>query len=183
MLIFYLSMIDDEADHATFEQIYYTMRDEMFRIANELLKNQADAEDAVQEALIGLAIYIKHVPKERGAMRAYCLASARNAAIRYHNKNAHWRQHLHIDSLKLSAENDVFEYIVKLDDKRALKQMMNKIPLANREVLMLRYVSDMPPRKIAKLLHRKPDTVRKQLLRGRKMLIACHMEVVSNEQK
>lgn len=183
MLMFYLSMIDDEADHATFEQIYHTMRDEMFRIANELLKNRADAEDAVQEALIGLAIYIKHVPKERVAMRAYCLATARNAAILYHKKNAHWRQHLHIDSLKLSADNDVFEDIVKLDDKRALKQMMNKIPLANREVLMLRYVSDMPPRKIAKLLHRKPDTVRKQLFRGRKMLIACYMEVESNEQE
>lgn len=183
MLMFYLSMIDDEADHATFEQIYYTMRDEMLRIANELLKNQADAEDAVQEALIGLAIYIKHVPKERGAMRAYCLASARNAAIRYHKKNAHWHHLLHIDSLKLSADNDVFSSIVKLEDKRTLKRIIDKIPLIYREVLMLRYVSDMPPRKIAKLLHRKPDTVRMQLVRGRKMLIACYMEVVSNEQE
>ena len=46
-------MIEDEADHATFEQIYYSMKDQMLRIANELLKNHADAEDAVQEALIG----------------------------------------------------------------------------------------------------------------------------------
>lgn len=182
MLMLYLALIEDEADHATFEQIYYTMRDEMLRIANELLKNHADAEDAVQEAFIGLAIYIKHVPKEHVAMRAYCLASARNAAIQYNKKNSHWQQILHIDSLKLSADDDVFEHIVRLEDSHALKKMLVNIPLVNREVLLLRYVSDMPPRKIAKLLHRKPETVRKQLLRGRQMLVACYTEVTSNEQ-
>lgn len=183
MLMLYLSLIEDEADHATFEQIYYTMKDEMLRIANDLLQNYADAEDAVQEAFIGLAIYVKCIPKEHVAMRAYCLASARNAAIQYHKKNGHWQQLLQIDSLKLSADDDVFECVVKMEDYHALKRLLANIPLANREVLMLRYVSEMPPRRIAKLLHRKPETVRKQLLRGRQMLIACYTEVVSNEQE
>ena len=177
----YLSMIEDEADHATFEQIYYTMKDEMLRIANELLKNHADAEDAVQEAFIGLAISIKYVPKEPTPMRAYCLTAARNAAIRYYKKNTHWREFLHIDSVKVSADNDVFDHIAKIEDQQFFENILIQIPLNIKEVLMLRYVSDMPPRRIANLLHRKPATIRKQLQRGKQMLVACYTEAVAHE--
>ena len=183
MLMLYLSMIEDEADHATFEQIYYSMKDQMLRIANELLKNHADAEDAVQETLIGLAISIKYIPKEPILMRAYCLAAARNAAIRYYKKNAHWREFLHIDSVKISVDNDALNSIVEMEDRLFLESILAQIPLNIKEVLMLRYVSDMPPRRIASLLHRKPATIRMQLHRGKQMLVACYTEAVAHEQK
>lgn len=176
MLMLYLAMIEEECDQATFEIIYNKHHGEMLRTAYDILRNKHDAEDAVQNALIGLATSIKSVPTTPDAMRAYSLVAARNAALKYKQKNAAWMRIESIDSVKISADTNVFDQIVVMEEYETLLKLMSELPLPIKEAMMLRYVADIPPKEIAKILGRKHDTVRKQLLRGKHMLIERYQE-------
>ena len=54
MIAIYLSLID-ENDMSRFEKIYYKYKNLLFYIANGILPDITDAEDAVQEAFIRIA--------------------------------------------------------------------------------------------------------------------------------
>lgn len=176
MLAFYLALIDDKADYTTFEHIFQKYKNEMIRVAYDIVKNQWDAEDATQNALIGLAVSIKLVPSSAKEMRAYCLAAARNAALRYQKKKSVWDHIVNIDTVRFPNEDSVFEKIVAEEEYQSVLALLVQLPLALREAMMLRYVTDIPPREIARILNRKPDTVRKQLLRGKQLLATYFLE-------
>ena len=52
MLTFYLSLIETEEDKSKFENIYETYRKVMFYTANQILKDEYLAEDAVHSAFL-----------------------------------------------------------------------------------------------------------------------------------
>ena len=62
MLFLYMTMIEEQADQIRFEQIYHGYRKQMLAVANRVLRNPEDAEDAVQNALLGIARNIKSIP-------------------------------------------------------------------------------------------------------------------------
>ena len=49
MLMFYLTMLDDEADRLVFGQIYLNCAKDMYKRAYRILHKKEDAEDAVQD--------------------------------------------------------------------------------------------------------------------------------------
>lgn len=64
MLLLYTAMIDDECDRLRFEDIYYNYRKQMLYVAQGVLHDAHEAEDAVQVALLGIARQIRSVPAE-----------------------------------------------------------------------------------------------------------------------
>ena len=78
MLMIYASAIDDAAELRKFEKIFYAYRDQMFFVANKILNDEHEAEDAVQNAFMGIAQNIKSLPEGSGAsLRSRAAASAR----------------------------------------------------------------------------------------------------------
>ena len=55
MLLFYTAMIDDKPDQLRFERVYHSYRRQMLVVAERVLHDREEAEDAVQNALLGLA--------------------------------------------------------------------------------------------------------------------------------
>ena len=67
----YLQIIENPGDRIKFEQLYRKYRNLMFYIANKILQNQQDAEDAVHNAFLSVAKNISKIsdiecPKTRG---------------------------------------------------------------------------------------------------------------------
>ena len=60
MLIYYLQMLDTPEEKMRFEQIYLKYRGLMYRVADSILHNRQDAEDAVHNAFLRI---IKHFKK------------------------------------------------------------------------------------------------------------------------
>ena len=60
MLIYYLALIDDEPSRSLFEQIYLSHRQTMVYTANQILHDQALAEDATHDAFLRI---INHLEK------------------------------------------------------------------------------------------------------------------------
>ena len=54
-MIIYLQMIDAPEDKHKFEILYTEYRGLMFYIANQILNNKQDAEDAVHTAFVSIA--------------------------------------------------------------------------------------------------------------------------------
>ena len=52
MLNFYLLLLDTAEEKVKFEELYYTYRQDMFKTAKAILKNDFDSEDAVHEAFL-----------------------------------------------------------------------------------------------------------------------------------
>lgn len=72
-MIVYMQMIDAAEDKSKFAYLYRSYRGLMFYVANRILRNERDAEDAVQEAFIAVAkniskISLENANKTRGLM-------------------------------------------------------------------------------------------------------------------
>ena len=177
MLFFYLTLIETEEARLTFQYIYDHYGGAMFAIAYTILKDKYDAEDAVQDAFLGIAVSINSVPVgSREMQQAYVLAAARNAAVKMAMRKKKREAALVPEYLQPTSTEDVFETICRSEDYAMLRRLVSSLPEKYREVLMLRYVHGLKPRYIAALLHRKVTTVQQQLSRGKNMLVALYEE-------
>lgn len=60
-MLLYLQMIESDLDKRKSEQIYLQYRGLMFYVADRILKNQQDAEDAVHQTFVKIAENIKKI--------------------------------------------------------------------------------------------------------------------------
>ena len=78
----YLSIVETAEEQSLFERIYYAYRKQMFFVAKGILNDENLAEDALQEAFLGIAKQInlfRDMPENK--IKAYVLTAAKNAAI------------------------------------------------------------------------------------------------------
>lgn len=61
MLSVYLAMIDNPNDKEKFAQIHHTYKDQMFRVAMNILHNSALAEEAVQDSFLKISKIISDI--------------------------------------------------------------------------------------------------------------------------
>lgn len=72
-MLVYMQMIEVPKDRDKFAYLYSTYKGLMFHVANQILRNEQDAEDAVQEAFFAVAkniskISFENLNKTRGLM-------------------------------------------------------------------------------------------------------------------
>ena len=176
VLVFALALIETEADQSRFTHIYDTYCKQMLFAAQRVLRDPYLAEDAVQEALIGIAKRIRSIPEDPRVERAYVLTAARNAALSLLPEVKKRDATLDIDEMDAS-EDMLFEQIVRLQDYTLLRRAMAQLPQHYREVLMLVYVQEQSVRDTARLLCRPQGTIRQQLRRGKHALLElCRKE-------
>ena len=173
MLMMYLSMVETPEEQSLFEQIYYTYRKQMFFVANGILGDKNLAEDALQEAFLGIAKQItlfRDMPEQN--KKAYVLTAAKNAAINICKQEQRIKQHhTGLDEAPIGLYSDqVLEEQIFQEINEVLFSAISKLPTFQRDILMLRYSNDMSCAQIAIALGKKPSTVRKELSRARKAL-------------
>lgn len=178
MLLFYTALIDDEGERLQFEQIYYGYRKQMLYVAQGILHDPMEAEDAVQTALLGIARQIRNLPiQDPRALRAYVLTAAKNAALNLLPRKQQQNELLDLSELNMADGTDLFEQVAASENYELLHRAIRKIPNVYRDVLMLKYVQGMTMKEIASLLGRKTSTVHQQITRGKKLLVAqCREE-------
>ncbi|MBR4309087.1 MAG: sigma-70 family RNA polymerase sigma factor [Oscillospiraceae bacterium] len=147
-----------------FDELFTAYHRQMLFVARRILENAADAEDAVQNALLKLYRLRDSIPQDPRIRRAYVLTAAKHAALDLKEQE---KKTINIDELVLSAKEDVFEEITSSEDYDGLLQAINCLPDRYRDVLMLRYVQELTVEQIARLLGQNVWAVRKRLTRGK----------------
>lgn len=170
-MIAYAALIDDRADLLKFTELAETYQADMFRIAKSVLFDHQLAEDAVQNALYGIAVSFKSVPaNDERAARTYLLSCAKYAALRIKKSQQTDTVEL-TEIIDISPEdNPTFDAIRQSDDYERLLRAIEQLDEIYQDVLLHFYVYEQSIKEIAKLFDRKPSTVRQQLTRGRRLL-------------
>lgn len=144
-MLIYLLVIDDPEDRIRFEEIVKTYKGLMFTVARDILKQDQDAEDAVQEALWNIARNYKTVRnKPEPVVRSYVVIAAENHAKNLYKKKKRLREQDEKAELRGKSYHGV-------TDNR-LAECIVELPLDYREVILLKYVHGYKLREIAGIL-------------------------------
>ncbi len=154
-------------DRARFEQQVLPHLDAAFNLARWLTRNDHDAEDVVQEALLRAYRFFDGL---RGAPRPWLLAIVRNACFSWlqANRPAELRA---IDGLEQESDAPGPEALAARDvDRRRLNEAIAALPVQFREVLVLRELEDLAYKDIARIAEIPIGTVMSRLSRARRQL-------------
>lgn len=181
MLVFYLSLIDDESQRIKFEEIYLAYRKQMILLANSLLHNDADAEDVVHDVFFRIAT--RHMKFIQGLsdpedVRNYLLKAAKNTALNELKRKS--RSNVSIESLsdgnfdatpELTDDSFIETLCAKAEYEKVLQALLS-MDEPYRDIMYYHFVMDISVPEAAKQLGRNPSTAKKQLVRGKKILLS-----------
>ena len=162
MISIYLSLLD-EGQKKKFEMIYYNFKDLMYYIAYEVVRNERDAEDAVQEAFVRILKNISKIEDIEGKeTKNFVAVITKREAMKIYNKKRNRSE---------SAGTEV-EYIRIADSApvNMVKMAIEKLPYKYSSLLTLKYVMGYSGKEISKIIGLSETNVRQQLLKARKML-------------
>lgn len=178
MLVFYLSLIDDEPSRRDFERIYCTYRKQMLLVARSILTNNADAEDVVHDVFVKIAS--KYMPTIKGIqneedLRNYLLKATKNTALnlcktqKKNNVSADDMIPFYSDTI---TDDQFLDLICTNLEYEKTIEAIKKLDVKYREVLYYHFVIGLSAHEVAKILGRKNGTVKMQLVRGKKILLS-----------
>jgi RNA polymerase sigma-70 factor (ECF subfamily) len=163
----------DTATRARFEATMLPWLDAAYNLARWLTRDDADAQDLVQEAMLRALRYFGSF--RGGDARVWLLAIVRNTFFSQHARQANDPLHDSVDedSLALTDERPSPETLALLAvDVGSLQDALRRLPHAWREVLVLRELEECSYKEIAAVTGQKIGTVMSRLARARERLKA-----------
>lgn len=162
-MIIYLQMIENEEDKQRFTALYETYRGLMFYVANNLLHNTHDAEDAVHQAFITIAENFSKIDEiECPQTRAYIVLIVERKAIDILRK----RNRLSEVSINEAAHG----IEIPLPGDHGLADALAGLPAHSREILLLRYYNGYTTKELAAAFGVSYAAMKKQLTRAKNSL-------------
>ncbi len=167
-------LIGDVRDCARFEELYKMYYRQMYSAARQILRDEAEAEDAVQEALIGIARNMHTVGKIADARDVYyyMLRAAKNAAISLLRRKNVGPDLVDMEGTDALSDKDFWERLALQQDYEQLVQAISDLPEIYRDMLWRHYVLELTVPEIAAELQMKLPAAKQRLVRGRKLLFS-----------
>ncbi len=163
--------------HADFSALALTALDDVYRFARSLTRDEADAEDVVQETYLR-AFRSWHTFQVGTDVRRWLFTIARNVFLRSREKG---QREVTLDddgSEAVDAAQALDSWVVRgldpildrADLGPAIESALHELPVAYRDVVVLVDLQDQAYEDAAAVLGIPVGTVRSRLFRGRKLL-------------
>jgi RNA polymerase sigma-70 factor (ECF subfamily) len=161
-------------DEAAFEALMRRHNGKLFRVARAILRDDAEAEDALQDAYLDA---YRHIASFRGDANLTTWLTrivANQALMRLRRQKGskvvvsldEWHEAGMADEQSESPASAT----LRMEIRRLLEKKIDELPLAFRVVFVMREVDDMTAEDIAAALNIPAATVRTRLFRGRALL-------------
>lgn len=170
---------DGDADRTRrFREAALPHLDDAFTLARYLLRDGADAEDAVQECFLRA---LRHFDTYRGpAMKPWLLAILRNVCKAEFARRAAQPTPPERSEEEVAADEPLWQEpqaspeaeLMRRHDDETIRRMVASLPQPFRETIVLRDINDLSYRDIAEVLGVPVGTVMSRLARARAMLRA-----------
>jgi len=180
MLVIYLGMIDDESHRIKFEEIYTAYRMQMIHLAKTYFEHEADAEDVVHDVFVRIATkHMKFIQSLNNPddVRNYLLKATKNTALNALKRKE--RSHVSIEEITEGAlenypdltDDSFIDLITSRTEYEKVVQALLSMDEPYREIMYYHFVMDMSVPEAARFLDRNISTAKKQLVRGKKLLL------------
>lgn len=161
----------DNASCEIFEKMYVSYAKLLFYIANDILKDEMTAEDAVHDAFVRIA---KNIDKFKGfdevrQKRLACII-VRNLSIDIYRK----RQREFIEDAAIISDLfdlQTWDMTNQVDISGHIEEAIGTLSGVLRDTMYLYCFEEYKPGEIAELLNIPVETVRKRIQRARKLVI------------
>jgi RNA polymerase sigma-70 factor (ECF subfamily) len=164
---------------ARFERSVLPHLDAAYNLARWLTRNDHDAEDVVQEAFTRALRYFDAL--REGDSRAWLLAIVRNTGYTWLRKNRPADVVTLDDAGPISADAESAGHaaptewnpeviVLQTAQRKLVNQALEELPVAFREVLVMRELEDLSYKEIAQVAGVPIGTVMSRLARGRDLL-------------
>ena len=164
-------MAQREADLERFERVVLPHLDDAYTLARYLLRDEHDAQDVVQDAVLRALRYFDGY--RDGDARAWLLAIVRSCC-------STWQRRHRGDRLVVPFGDDVAERVsdsretdtlaIERSDRAMLERAVASLPTEFREVIVLREVEGLSYKEISDVIGVPIGTVMSRLARARKRL-------------
>ena len=153
-------------------ELYEQHEQMLYRVAFNILRNSADAEDAVQECFVRI---IKNLEKIRAVpcneLRFYLVIVVRNTALTLFNRKT---RHIELDideQYGLASGDTPEEEFLRSHTIGEIRGAVQQLSPSDCDVMWLSLFRGLSPGEIAELLGQKPATVRSRISRAKRRLI------------
>jgi len=141
--------------------------DAAHNLARWLTRNDADAQDVVQEAVLRAYRFFDAL---RGEPRPWLLSIVRNVSFSWLERNRPSDIAVLHDELVDEGASSPETLVARDIDRRMLNEAIAALPAPFREVLVLRELEDLPYKDIARIADIPIGTVMSRLARARRLL-------------
>jgi RNA polymerase sigma-70 factor (ECF subfamily) len=167
------------ADHAAFEVLMRRYNSRLFRIARAILKNDAEAEDALQESYLEAYLHIDAFRGDAELSTWLTRIVVNRALMKLRKEKRHGNvvaiggsqpengPAAEIADTKAESPRDA---AFRSEVRKMLERRIDELPLSFRAVFVMREVEDMTVQETAACLSIPEATVRSRLFRARALL-------------
>jgi RNA polymerase sigma-70 factor (ECF subfamily) len=153
-----------------FERLVLPHLDAAYNLARWITRNDHDAQDVVQEAVLRAYRFFDGL---RGEAKPWLLAIVRNSCLSWLQVNRPADLAAFDDRVvetQASDQDGPEEQAMRATDRRMLNEAIAALPCQFREVLVLRELEDLSYREIARIADIPIGTVMSRLARARRLL-------------
>ncbi len=170
LLTIYLSMLDTEQERKKMTDIYEEHKYALFNYAMTIIRNQDMAEDAVHNAFISI------IQKKEKYLNLDCMDFRRSAVIIVRNKCIDILRkqkpfaNKSIEELEIFLESEevpVDEQVIFESEYELIRKYMNSIDEISKQVLLMKYISNMSYKEIGEELGMTPKHVDTRIMRAK----------------
>lgn len=167
-MIMYLQMLETSEEKVRFEELVHTYKNLMFYVANQILNNEHDAEDAVQQAFFAILKNFEKISEIKcPKTRLFVVTIVERKAIDlYRSKQEKAAVPFEEEFINVPATSAV----EAAADKTDLARAMAMLPARYRELLFLKFDIGYSEREIAVMYSMTEANVKKTIQRAKKKL-------------
>lgn len=145
--------------------LYERFRLSIFRYLYYRLGDQQMAEDLTSEVFLRMIRSLPGLNPKSVSFQAWLFRIARNLAIDHYRKMS-IRDHVQLDEDVISRDEDIDTSLDKNLTSERLRRALSRLNPDQRDVIVLRFVADMPITQVAQALHKSEDSVKGLQRRG-----------------
>ncbi|HXT16894.1 MAG TPA: sigma-70 family RNA polymerase sigma factor [Gemmatimonadaceae bacterium] len=157
-----------QLDVQRFDRVVLPHLDDAYTLARYLLRDEHDAQDVVQEAVLRALRYIDGYAG--GDSRAWLLSIVRNCAADWHRR--HRNAAPDVDLATIAGDSETDALAIGRSERRRIARAVEALPVEFREVIVLREIQELSYKEISEVVGVPIGTVMSRLARARKRLAA-----------
>lgn len=179
IFVFLTSMDNKNHEQRLFEKLYLSYRSVMYSVAFSILQDASDAEDAVHDTFLSIAV--RQMPllsriEDESDRQSYILKATRNTALNMLRKGV---RQLPADDLyereqfdpSNESDDNFIDFICMRHNYKQVVAAIRRLDKKYSDVLYYHFVLGFTAMEIAKIQEKNVNTIKKQLVRGKKLLL------------